>query len=187
MHNLHCISMVNILNHKTSCIFTVWQQCGRLQPILSQLSKPTAVTSCQSRELFLINKKNESKKEDKNLMWVSSIFQQIEDACSVSLEPKVQAYVYDMRKRKRRIRIQLEFSYLYIQIVCVLKLYSFFDQVLFLCLSFFSSILLNSYMMMIGQVMKSLFLLDLTRNRINFSRNKLLLSQLKHVKISLLP
>lgn len=72
------------LNHKTSCIFIVWQQCGRLQPILSQLSKPTAVTSCQSRELFLINKKNESKNEDKSLMWVSSIIQQIEDACSVS-------------------------------------------------------------------------------------------------------
>lgn len=49
-------------------MFTVWQQCGRLQPILCQLSRPQAVTSLQSRELFAVNKKNETQNEEKSLM-----------------------------------------------------------------------------------------------------------------------
>ncbi|XP_045216184.2 NADH-quinone oxidoreductase subunit B-like [Mercenaria mercenaria] len=48
---------------------TVWQHCGRIQPMLCQLSRqPAAVASAPSRDLYTINKQNEKDKEEKSLM-----------------------------------------------------------------------------------------------------------------------
>jgi len=51
------------------CARTVWQQAGRLQPLLSQLSKqPSQVVAIQSRDLFVQNKQNEDSHKNTSLM-----------------------------------------------------------------------------------------------------------------------